>query len=106
MKKREYVHDIDVQRRVGELLTQTTAVITTITILDDRGGSGMWIVTHETEPTDGEIETFCAKENTEIENNPNANSFLIISLKNYLIFKNWRSLNYSKLIIKSLIFAI
>lgn len=56
MKKREYVHAIDVQRRVGELLTQTTAVITTITILDDRGGSGMWIVTHETEPsTDEEI---------------------------------------------------
>jgi hypothetical protein len=56
MKKREYVHDIDVQRRVGELLTDTTAVITTITILDDRGGSGMWLVMHETEPTDREIE--------------------------------------------------
>jgi hypothetical protein len=55
MKKREYVHDIDVQRRVGELLTQTTAIITTITILDDRGGSGMWVVTHETEPPDEEI---------------------------------------------------
>ena len=56
MKKREYVHHIDVQRRVRELLTDTTAVITTITIQDDRGGSGMWLVTHETEPTDGEIE--------------------------------------------------
>jgi hypothetical protein len=50
MKKKEYVHDIDVQRRVGELLVNAT----TITILDDRGGSGMWIVTHETASTDAE----------------------------------------------------
>jgi len=56
MKKREYVHDEDIQKRVIELLTDTTVITTTITIQDDRGGIGMWIVTHETESTDAEEE--------------------------------------------------
>ena len=54
MKKREYVHDEDIQKRVIELLTDTTVITTVITIQDDRGGIGMWLVTHETEPTDAE----------------------------------------------------
>jgi hypothetical protein len=47
MQKIEYVDSSEIQRRVGELLANSTM----INIQDDRDGSGMWIVIHQTKPT-------------------------------------------------------
>lgn len=47
MQKIEYVNNSDIQKRVGELLADSTM----INIQDDRDGSGMWIVIHQTKPT-------------------------------------------------------
>ena len=43
----EYVRDLDIQKRIAELLVNSTM----INIQDDRGGSGAWIVIHNSEPT-------------------------------------------------------
>ena len=47
MQKIEYVDSSDILRRVDELLANSTM----INIQDDRDGSGMWIVIHQTKPT-------------------------------------------------------
>ena len=47
MQKIEYVNDLDIDKRVAELLKKATM----INIQDDRGGSGTWIVIHTSEPT-------------------------------------------------------
>ena len=47
MQKIEYVSDLDVDKRIAELLKTASM----INIQDDRGGSGSWIVIHSPKPT-------------------------------------------------------
>jgi len=55
----EYVDSLNLQKRVGELLADSTM----INIQDDRDGSGMWIVTHETKRGGNKMIATCIEDN-------------------------------------------
>jgi hypothetical protein len=55
----EYVHSLNLQKRLGELLADSTM----INIQDDRDGSGMWIVTHETKRGGNKMIATCIEDN-------------------------------------------